>query len=267
MSYAIALEKFQQGILEAKPATALPLLRNGPRCPADILLNIYIEGYRIRLGKAVQNDYPCLEHYLGHEVLQKLVADYIEVTPSCSYNLDYYPFGLWRYVGMLCEQKEAADLAELEGTVAEVFMMPDSDPLTVTDLNIDSEEKLGEAHFYMRTASRFLNQAYDVELYYQQFRAGSSLGAIEQKQTHLLIVRHNNEVKRHILEPEEFALLQNISAGLSFTEAICMTHADQAMLSQKIGLWLSRWIEAGFFRRSLDTNFAIEPQTNKGEKI
>ena len=96
-NYQNALEKLQTSIIQNKPEVAIDLLgRKTPSLPSR--LNAYIQGYRIRLGKAVQADYPALEHYLGEEEFGRYVSAYVERTPSHSYTIDQYPLGFANYL-------------------------------------------------------------------------------------------------------------------------------------------------------------------------
>src|SRR5580704_16057825 len=97
MSYADALERLEESITGGAPAAAAPLVRAKQHLSAEAQIAIYADAYRIRLREAVRGDYPCLAACFG-DAIDVLIAAYVEATPSFSYNLDFYPFGFWRFV-------------------------------------------------------------------------------------------------------------------------------------------------------------------------
>lgn len=248
MTYIATLERVQESILRDTPALATSFVRPKPHLSVEAQLSIYTEGYKIRLGKAVEGDYPYLAVYVGAARMDELIAGYIKATPSRSYNLDFYPFGFWRYVQKTCPEREISALVELEGSVAEIFMLPDSPALALGDLGALDEESLGRLTFKLRTASRLLALNHVAEACFQSFKRGSVEKVVSTNPTHLCIVRHNHEVHRHVLDPDEHRLLQLLDTGIDLGRAIEDMRGDETWLSKKIATWLPKWINEGFFR-------------------
>ncbi|MDE1900971.1 MAG: putative DNA-binding domain-containing protein [Alphaproteobacteria bacterium] len=255
MSYNAALNHLQSSILHGDPAEAASLVRPKPHLSAEKQLGVYLEGYRLRLVQAVRNDYPCLGHYLGATRMNDLVAAYVEATPSCSYNLDFYPFGFGAFVRQASQDPAAHDLAVLEQAIAEIFMAPDSNPLTAAVFAQLDPETLGSMVFYPRAANRLLRLTHDVERYLAAWKKGEPELTIAPDRIHLCVLRHNNEVQRHRLEPEEYHLLENLAAGQVFGQAIEPPQAnhpqDSDLFAAKVMNWLPRWVGEGFFKQSM----------------
>ncbi|MBI3419118.1 MAG: putative DNA-binding domain-containing protein [Proteobacteria bacterium] len=251
MTYTNMLEKVQDSIISGDAGVAAPLVRPNPRLSASALLGIYIEGYRIRLSQAVRSDYPCLAHYLGEERMNGLVAAYVKKTPSCSYNLDHYPFAFRRFVAQACEDEAAHALAELEGVMAEVFMLPESAPMDFESFGSLDAESLGRMSFALRSAGMLIRLAYDAEAYLQAYKKGEAEKDIQKRPAHLYLYRHDNEVKRQQLEIAEYQVLSALGHGESFSAAIETALASHiyaaAALAEKIRSWLPKWIGQGFF--------------------
>ncbi|MDE1901277.1 MAG: putative DNA-binding domain-containing protein [Alphaproteobacteria bacterium] len=233
----------------------MPLVKAKPHLSSQEQLNIYIDGYLLRLCKAVQADYPCLAAYLGQKKMEELVEAYAEATPSRSYNLDFYPFGFWRYLKQGNVSVEVRDLAELEGVIAEIFMLPGSMPLGACDLAVLNPNELDRKVFTLRPAGRLLTFTHDVESYMRSFKQGKTPTTILPNDTYLYVYRHNREVKRRLLDKGEYELLMRIAPGKSLNAAIEASFeagggAEEDFMVQVMG-WVSQWISEGFF--------AIEP--------
>lgn len=249
--YANTLEQVQSSIISGDAGVAVPLVRPKPQLSASALLGIYIEGYRIRLSQVVRSDYPCLAHYLGEARMNGLVADYVEKTPSRSYNLDHYSFSFRPFVAQACEDEAAHALAELEGAIAEVFMLPESAPMDFDNFGNPDAESLGRMSFALRPAGRLIRLAYDAEGYLQAYKKSEARKDIQKRPSLLYLYRHDNEVKRQPLEEAEYQVLSALGHGKSFNAALetaLASHAcDTAVLAEKIMVWLPKWIGQGFF--------------------
>lgn len=236
-AYAHALSQLHRAILTREREAMLPLL-HASTPPAR--LDIYIDGYRIRLANAVTADYPALAALLGDARMQALVHAYVESTPPASYTLDRYPLAFAAHVER--HAPEAAALAHLESAIAEVFWLPDSPPFSPPAQ--PTPETLAALTLPARAASRLLHLDHRAEEYLRAFRAGENPRAPEPGETHLLVLRHANEVRRHILAPAEHALLAQLFSGSTLGEAL--EHAAPGLASFLPG-WMERWIREGFF--------------------
>jgi len=251
MRFNAALETFQHSIISGDTAIAAPLVREKTRMTKEEQIAIYSEGYRIRLRGAVKADYPCLAHYLGDAAIDVLIHAYVEVTPSRSYNLDFYPFGFWHYVQDHSADPAARDLAALEGAIAECFMTQGTAPLGADFFATVSEDELGATIFTLCQPCRLLRLAHDVETYLTAFKRDEADTSINETAIFLLIHRHDNEVRRRVLDEAEYVLLDKIHSGTAFDAAIEQTLAtgllDEESLATKISAWLPSWISEGFF--------------------
>lgn len=249
MPFSVALETLHNSITGGDPAAAEPIVRAKKHMTAKEQLAIYSDAYKIRLRHAVQSDYPCLAAHLGDAAMDNLVNAYVEATPSLSYNLDFYPFGFRRFVQKNSARTEIGELAELEGSIAETFMGPGSEPLTTQNLPPLDAETLGQTKFHLRAPYRLLNFTHDVETAMACFKRGETT-AIKPSPVYLFVYRHNNEVQRRLLEPGEYHLLNAITQTENFAEAIeraaPATGGDEAALASGIARWLPRWITEGF---------------------
>jgi hypothetical protein len=237
------LERFHSSIIK-NSSEATSLLKSNPRISTKKQLSIYVEGYRIRLSGAVRVDYPAFCHYMGSKA-EKLIAEFVESERSEFYSLDLYPFKFADFLQGKKIKPEAKELAILESNIQQTFFKPDSEELLPQFLLTLNESQLDNFRLRHRTASEMLAFNYDVEKYLQSFRAGEKPKKITKKKTFIFIVRHNNEVKRHYIQQEEYELLQHLFAGASIDESIARMNSE--MVSEMISQWLQKWLMNGFF--------------------
>lgn len=246
--YTEMLERLHHSILTRSPEHIRPYLTH-----ADSLadrLNVYIGGYRIRLRQAVIADYPALAHYLSTQHMDKLVHAYIEAVPSMSYTLDRYPIGFAAYLEKTCDDRFAIALATLESAIAETFWRPDSEAFAPPpDL---TPEALMALTLPLRAAGKLLVLEYPTDTYLAAQRAGGALAAPEPSASHMYIVRHRNEVKRHTLAYGEYLILSALGNGMTVGSALQHIETEYpdtvAEVAANLESWMSRWIVNGFFR-------------------
>jgi hypothetical protein len=100
-------------------------------------LDIYYTAYRLRLAEALASDYEILKAYIGDEVFDAIVGDYIDAHPSVFRNVRWFGGRLAdflhdepRYAG----QPILADLARFEWTLGLAFDAADTASLRFEDL-------------------------------------------------------------------------------------------------------------------------------------
>ncbi len=246
------LEEFHSAILMGDGTEILSAIKPHPRLSPAQQFAIYAGGYRVRLIAAIRSDYPALLEYLGDSGFDALALAFIEKNPPTSYNLDFYPHKFAEFVQENSEDIFAKDLARLEGTIAEVFMLPDSEPLAANTLQQLSPEEFGGLKLRLRTAARLLTFSTNVHDWLTQQRSENQNHKPEARDpSHLLIYRHNNEVQRLPLSAAAFALLQQLEAGKTVATAIDnVENANPEYMDEiasNLQSWFAQWLSDGFF--------------------
>jgi len=85
------LERFEQAILDKDISDIQSEIAAHKRISVTAQAAIYINGYRLRLLRVLQADYPALLHLLGEKEFERLAIAYIEANPSLDFNIDRYP--------------------------------------------------------------------------------------------------------------------------------------------------------------------------------
>ena len=244
--------QFQQAVMDADASAIAPCFTPHPRLSAQQQLAIYADGYRIRLTEAIVTDYPALTAYIGDAAMQQAALAYALSHPSTSYNLDRYshPFADW-FAGQVGDEF-AAEIARLEQAIAEIFMAPESAPLTAQDFARANPDDFAKACLPLRRAGRLLAFTYPAESWLSQQRLGQGTPPRpEAVPQWVYVYRHNNEVRRIVLEEAAYSLLTELASGKCVGDALDAVTTDnpqhESALAAHLQAWFAHWLAEGFF--------------------
>lgn len=241
----ILFDGFHHALLSKNASDILPHIQSSATLSPAKRLAIYIDGYRIRLVSALRADYPALLAVLGDASFDTLARAYVDAHPPEHYNLDRYPHGFAAFARKERSDVFAAELATLEGAIAQIFMGDESVAFSVVRLQELPPDALSSQRFLARSASALLAFSYPVHTYLECVRQGEHLDRPVPKNEWVLVVRHENEVRRHLLCEKEYSVLQALYAGQPFAEAVANLTDDDAMALQA---WMEKWFAHGFFK-------------------
>ncbi len=247
MSYASQLALLNEAIVEECYGAMLPTIKHTRthEISAETRLGVYVNGYMERLLKAVLADYPALTHYLGTARMNDIVRAHVQKNPSLHWDLNRYPISFSACFTNTSEDRAAIAVAQLESTIADVFWMPESAPLNAETLATLSMEQLSATHFKPRVALRLLKLDCAANAFLQAFRDGEPPTAIAAEEEYLCVVRHENDVRRIVLEPTEYTLLHVMFSGVRFDRAL--DSINDPALTEKLPRYLARWLKHGLF--------------------
>ncbi len=237
------LELLHSAIINNEPRSALPIVKKGKRASPKKQMEVYTQGYRIRLANAVAADHPAFCKLAGDKLSTKLIDKYVAKTPSASYSLNDYPLGFAAHIANADVSLAARELAQLESAIQKVFYLPDSEALTPQLLAVLAESS-SSPHLNLRTASALLSFSHDVDLYLSEFRSGGKTSTPKKARIYIMVVRHENTVHRHHLHKDEYDILNAISSGANFNRAVSTVKAGEEFLQG----YISNWLLQGFFR-------------------
>lgn len=101
-------------------------------------LNFYANAYKLRLKEAIETDYEQLHAYLGDELFDRLMEEYISLNPSHQYNLRHYST---KIPSLLAENEpwsqipELVEIAKIEKAFCDSFDAEDCDIASVNHLS------------------------------------------------------------------------------------------------------------------------------------
>lgn len=243
--YAQQLRALHNATVNHQPEEVLPLVNpaRADEISACERIAIYTNGYTQRLADAVRADYPALVHWMGANI-EKALADFVRSTPSTHWDLNRYPIGFAAFVEQSGAAAQTCALAALESAITEIFWAPDSEAVDAQALASLPEDAFAQLRFRLRTAAKLLRLTHNANAYLTAFRQGQAPASMEQQTEYLLVLRVENEVQRLMLEPEEFALLEHLTSGITFDDALARM-PEPEMLAAKLPEYMARWLQWG----------------------
>jgi hypothetical protein len=253
MSMLLSLfESFHHAILDKNVSQMVPMIKTNPHLSPEKQMAIYVDGYRLRLIEAIRSDYPTLLYYWGDDVFDIWALRFIESKPPQHFNLDRYPYKFIEVV-MATNDQFAQDVAIVESAIAQVFIQEESMALSSDILAGTTPEQLSDMVFYPRRASRLMKLRYPIESYISQLRDGKNPEKPASNENYLYLVRHHNEVRRHILSYAQYLLLESLCTGKNISESLeVLTEHNPQLAPDFISILktnFGQWIQDGFFMR------------------
>lgn len=230
-------------------------VRNSPRADRTTLLDVYREGYVLRLVEVLGVDFPGLVAMTGPDEFERIARAYIADHPSYRPSVRWFGEKLTSFLASTAPWRAAPQLAEMahfEWTLGEAWDAPDAVPLysaTLTSLPPGAWETLS---FVPLPSLRVLDLAYEVPQAWQeraavqpgQLAAGAAKGSVCWA-----IWRPDLGTKYRPLEPVDAALLEATIAGRAFPDlcdVVAAAAGEEGCVEAAAGT-LRAWIEAGMF--------------------
>ncbi len=252
-------ECLQSYVLEGDPRIELEVLSTA-QVSAQVRLDIYAEGYRLRLLETLENDFPALQALLGNAAFTKLGRAYIEAYPSHHFSLRYFGRHLGKFLSSIPPYREEpwlAEMAAFEWALGEAFDAADSPILTVEEINAIPPTKWAEVQLHLHPSVRRLNLHWNVPRLWKVIDQHEPPGTpVEGKTPWVLWRRDLKNYFRSLKEDEAWAL-DSAQGGESFgviCEGLCRWHKEHEVALRAATL-LQRWVTDGLLIRSeLDRN-------------
>ncbi|MEY4582204.1 MAG: hypothetical protein RL701_6907 [Pseudomonadota bacterium] len=185
-------------------------------------LEIYHSAYTSRLVDCLIDDYPALQHALGHETFRTLCLAYSSEFPSRSPSLNRFGERMPAFCRArdLSDNHAAAELAELEWAIVTVIHAAQGVALPTTALANLTPEQFGQSTFQACPAVRLLEHTFAVNEFYSAYRRTlpAELGAVRRGFT--LVLRRGASVTREALAWPHGLILRELLAGQSVAEAL-----------------------------------------------
>ncbi len=215
--------------------------------PADQLA-VYTNAYRYRLHDTTAEDYPVLKTYLGDNPFDELITNFVETVRSNHFNIGRFAAKLPDFVATQAGLDVfARELCILETAIAQLTDPQETEALTPEHLAGMTPETLMEAILHPREALQMFAFKWAVNDYYRAIkedRAALAPTPPERRPTYLAVFRHEDTVWRMELAGQEYALLEQLFAGVPVGTALAALEADSSTTEQ-LSLWFARWMRNG----------------------
>lgn len=221
------------------------------RAPAPERLDVYAQGYGIRLTESLAADFPVLSRRLGPSEFAILVSDYLRAYPSRYTSIGEAGRDLPGFIAthpIHTSHPEAPELAQLEWAAHELFFAENGYPAAVPAIEDVSPERWPSARLVLNPVRHAMRiQRNSDELW--RGLADSRSEELARPST-LLLYRHDYQVRARRMSLVERSLMDAFEAGDTL-EAACATasaalEADpEAGSLDEVGAILQAWFLEG----------------------
>lgn len=186
--------------------------------------HVYAHGYAARLTEALGLEYSAIAGILGPEAFAALVARYVAVFPSRSFDLANAGDRLARFLefdGLTVELPFLSDLARLERAVAVCFTAADAVPLDWEDLRRSDPAEIATRRLGLAPGVRLVESPWPiVDLWATRFEEdlGTVSVPLEDRPQRALVFRRDGRVRVEPVTGAEAALVEAAGPGVTLDE-------------------------------------------------
>jgi hypothetical protein len=247
------LQRAFQDYLLASSDAFQAAVRDTRRADRITLLDVYRDGYALRLIEALTNDYPGLMAMAGPADFDHMARAYIAAQPSRHPSIRWYGRGVADFLGAkppYDRSPAAAEMARFEWALGEAFDSPDVAPITADALMALPSEAWETLAFTTLPSLRRLTLEFDVPQAWQR-RDEVEPGNLEVERAaqpvRWAIWRPELVSNFRSLEEDDAALLDALVDGRTFPElceAVTPFIGEEQAPARAAGL-LRAWVEGG----------------------
>lgn len=228
-------------------------VRDTAKADRVTLLDVYRDGYALRLIEVLTNDYPGVRAMTGTEDFDRLARAYIEARPSHRPSVRWFGREFADFIAgaaLFERSSAAAEMARFEWALGEAFDRPDDRPIAAEAVMAVAPEAWETIAFAPLPSLAVMSFTHDVPPSWQR-RTEAAPGALEvavlPEAVSWVIWRPEHISNFRSLEADETAMLAAMIEGQPFP-ALCesllpFVEEDQAP-ARAAGL-LRSWVEEG----------------------
>lgn len=239
--------RFQDIVLTKECTEADWVSEREGRLPSRERLAIYHNAYRVRLVEVLRENFEHTAIYLGDDWFNQLASDYVQSHHSTYNNIGYYGHQFAEFVAnQLPEDKEVAELAELDWILRRAFDGEDSSVLTMETLPIlVSQDPDNFCLTPVPTMTLTAHECNTLDIWHAIDRDETPPDVMPLPQkVDVLIWRKAHSPHFRSISPLESLALQWVSEGYAVNEIgeALQNRFPDVDVSNEFGLMLQRWI-------------------------
>lgn len=229
-----------------KPSAIVKNIVSTAQMSAQQRVDLYADGYKIRLKEAIMTDYEQLHAYLGDDMFEQLMNEYIASYPSQHPNLRYFSKHM---MTLLAEKEpwtqapELIEIATIEKTFCDSFDAADCATVSLQDLSKIAPDSLPTLTMQFHASVQVLAMKYNSFQIWQALSKGDNPPALIDDPTTWLVWR-SDLISRYIaISAAEVCAINIMIAGGDFSdmcEALLDYYDEQDTPQQAVGL-LQAW--------------------------
>jgi Putative DNA-binding domain len=251
--------EFQNYVLQRNPAVLEHILGTGT-ADAGTRMDVYADGYALRLLEALETDYPGLKAVAGED-FDALGRAFIAACPSTCRNLRWYAEPLAQFLAtnpVWADRPELADMARFEWAMGTSFDALDAACLSREALTGVSVENWPRLSFIVHPAVQRVELKSNVTRVWAAQARGEELPAVRREATPTtwLLTRRRLQVRFRAMTSEEAIAFSRLAARVGFGQW-CGELGDvvgEDRAAERAVEFLNQWLADGAL-----AGFALEP--------
>jgi hypothetical protein len=259
--------EFQDYVLQRDPAVLQQVRQTAPADRAA-RMQIYAEGYELRLLEALQTDYPGLSAIAGPEQFDALGRAYIAAHPSSFRNLRWYGERLSQFLESAppwSDRPELAEMARFEWAMASSFDALDAACLSRDALVRIVPDSWPRLSFIVHPAVQRIELTTNVPAMWAAQSRGEAVPASDRgPATAWLLTRRDFQVRFRSMAPEEATAFDRLAARIDFAQWCSELGAAERAV-ELLNQWLADGALAGYALEPPPSAPAPLPQAGEGE--
>ena len=251
ISYVALQDRFQRYVLTGERGIQSAIV-DGPRLDATGRLDIYANGYRLRLIEILDADYPALHALAGDDLFDQLARAYIAAHPSAFPNARWFGIHLPEFLACdaaYISQPVLAEMAKFEWAMSLAFDSADNPVVEIAELAVLPGEAWSTLGFRMHSSLERMELAWNVPTFWLAVTREDEPPTPGQSTETAPWIVWRRELTTYFrsLDAAEAATLDLIARNGNFAdmcEVLCDWHEPDAVPAIAMTL-LKRWIEEG----------------------
>ena len=250
-TYVSLQDQFQRYVLTGEKGI-LSAVVDGPRLNASGRLDVYANGYRLRLIEVLDADYPALHALAGDELFDQLARAYIAAHPSVFPNARWFGIHLPHFLAgdaAFVAQPVLAEMAKFEWAMSLAFDSADDPVLDCAALARLPGPAWPTLGFRLHSSLQRLELAWNVPAFWQAMTREEDLPTPAQLPDAAAWIVWRRELTTYFrsMDADEAAALHAIGGDGNFAamcEVLCDWHEPENVPVFAMTL-LKRWIGEG----------------------
>lgn len=235
--------------LMGQPSEIQAHIRDHGTIDAATRLHIYRNAYQVRFWETIDNDHPILGSYLGDDMFNQMVRDYIEQHPSKFRSLRNFADALPEFLvdyPVFADYPHIAELAKFERLLMDAFDARDEQPCDRQALLTLPAELWPAATFKFHPSLRAFRCQYNSVELWQHLKAERQPPEAAEEQSYWLIWRNRERLTEFTsLDSYQATLFEGFFAGQTLAEAAELAQPLASDPAQQLLQTLLDWLDKG----------------------
>lgn len=249
-----ALRKLQQDFTEYLTGSATTIIDqvvDQGNIDRTTRLNIYQNAYHVRLKHCIETDHTILGLYLGDDLFEQMVTEYVVQYPSHTPSLRQFGDRLPDYLARNAPFKAfpiIAEIATFERTLMNAFDAADSNPIDATQLKALPADQWPDMKLAFHPSVHVLATQWNSVQSWQALKNGSTPPDARAQQTYWIIWRDRERLTQYrALSIDGFVLYQCFSDHYPFADAceLLKEHLPDDQIGPASVKHLQSWFNLG----------------------